>query len=173
MSVRLRRVAICVWSMSKRRRTENQTFSVKRPISKTLIAVAKNAVIATEVNTVLLTATFPCTVTGLRWDISAHQDGGTGQAVIHWVIVVVKEGNVVAGFQIADGGVLWIPEETVMAFGVFNADVAAGNQPVRNWEGATKSMRKLQPGDAIKIFMKGTDTNTMNVRGIIQFFCLS
>ena len=63
----------------RRKRSRTTGVSVihsaaKRPIDKNLKYVKKTGVAATQVSTTLFTATFPCTVVGLRWSISCYQD---------------------------------------------------------------------------------------------------
>ena len=162
--------------MSKRRRTEFPVVTRSRPLAKELIAIAKDDVTSTQVVTVFLTATFPCTITGLRWDLNFLQDGGTGASAGHWCIAVVREGVTVDTLSLTDGATFFSPEANVMAFGV-NLGQATPASTVNlkgaSETGSTKTMRKLQTGDTLQWVFVGTTTHTQQVRGIIQFMCMS
>ena len=154
--------------MSKRRRTEN--FTVKRPIDKRLIVIGKTGVDATQVSTLLSTAAFPCTITGLRWDLTVRQDAGTVAAGYAWAIVVVRETVTADLMTLTDAATFFAPEENVLAFGI--GDVVITSES-RQWVGSTKTMRKLQTGDSLKWIGVGGTTNTTAFRGCIQFFCMT
>lgn len=158
--------------MSKRRRTGSGAVAVvgragKRPTDKQLICISKSGVDGTQVSSTLYTASFPGTVTGLRWNVSAAQDAGTGNALIFWAIVKVPQGTTAGTLSISDASTLYSPENMVMAFGGANCDPDGYGTL---WDGATKGMRKLQAGDTLVWIAKGTATNTCNVKGCIQFF---
>ena len=162
--------------MSKRRRTtqgQRPVFQIsqKRPIDKSLVYVNKDTVDATQVTTQLLVATFPCTVTGLRWDIQVDRSAGTGQCRGDWCIVLVKDGNSANSISISDAATFYEPEQNVLAFGVHSGQQDGPDST--HFMGTTKTMRKLMGGDQLIFVYKGLATNTSNVRGIIQFFCKS
>ncbi len=140
----------------------------KRPINKSLIAISKDAVDGTDVTTVLFTTTFPCTIVGLRWDIAFAQDGGSAEARYHWAIVVVRDGVTVDTLTISDAGAFFAPEENCLVFGAGTID---NNNICQIRNGSTKTMRKMQGGDTLVFICKGAATNTVGVRGVVQFFC--
>ncbi len=144
------------------------TPHTKRPIDKSLVAVLKATVDATQETTVLLTTTFPCTVVGLRWDISFDQDGGTGLAAYTWGIVVVRDGVTVDTLATSDAASFFNPEENMLVFGAGTID---NNTQTKQHTGSTKTMRKMQGGDTLVYIHKGIATNTTGSRGVIQFFC--
>ena len=154
----------------KRPRIEVVTERRKRPIDKNLIFVRKAAVDATQVAEVLLTATFPCTITGLRWGMSVLQAAGTSQCEGSWAIVVEREGNVVDTLAITDSTSFYDPEQNVLAFGVW---LIENNSETKQFEGSTKTMRKMQTGDTLQLLVKGVATETSTIRGVIQFFCMT
>jgi len=146
--------------------------STKRPIDKSLINVTKTAIADNQVTTTLATATFPGTVTGIRWSIAAIADNA-GDNVLYWCIVRVKDGIAVSTIATSDGSTLFEPEQEVLAFGVIpvqQGDATAG--PVNHLvEGSTKSMRKLMGGDLLVFVVKGiTGGNSTILRATIQFF---
>ncbi len=161
--------------MSKRARTSQggRTFQVsqKRPIDKQLIVVNKDGVDATQVTTTLITATFPCTITGLRWQISTDRAAGTGTGQFYWAIVLVKDGNSANNLAVSDQATFYKPEQNVLAFGVGALEDEGPDS--RLAEGSTKTMRKLMGGDALIFITKGVATNTTNFDAIVQFFCKS
>ncbi len=144
------------------------TAHTKRPIDKSLVAILKAGVNATQQTTVLLTTTFPCTVVGLRWSLTFEQDAGTGTAGFSWAIVVVRDGVTVDTLVTSDAGSFFNPEENCLVFGMGSID---NNTQTKQFEGATKTMRKMQGGDILMFIHKGIATETSGSRGVIQFFC--
>ncbi len=153
-------------------RTNGRVFASKRPIDKALINVFKSGVDGTQVTTTLVTATFPCTVVGLRWDLSMLTDGGTTPGSYGWAIVIVRDGVTVSTISLTDGGTFFAPEQDVMAYGsgvLQQIDIGSGH----HYNGSTKTMRKLMGGDKLLFLFIGVATQTTLVRGTIQFFCKS
>ncbi len=144
--------------------------SRKRPIDKVMIVVAKPTVGTTQVSTTLLTATFPCTIVGLRWDLSVFVDGGTTPGIYGWAIVIVRQGITVSTISTGDGNTFFAPEQDVMAYGKgANQQIDIGTG--RHYNGSTKSMRKMMGGDTLLFLAIGQDTQTSVFNGCIQFFC--
>ena len=160
----------------KRRRV-----SAARPISKTLLFFSDTVGAVDSIQT-LFTATFPCTVTGLRWQLDTTAHTTPQQQIIShyltWAIVLVKEGNSVN--MLPNGNeqtvsTLYNPEQNVLASGNMILPVNSSNS-IEPWRGQTKTMRKLQAGDRIMIvYSTGTDDDLDNPEfgGSIQFFCKS
>lgn len=155
--------------MSARKRTRGAAGArvAKRPISKELLFVLKAGLAGTQATTTLYTATFPVTVVGLRWDLNAIQDAGTGGASTSWVIVTNRQGNTVGSIGNSDGGDFYTPQQNVIAFGYGTID---NNVDHLQWMGSTKAMRKLQGGDTLVFIALGAATNTSRIAGAIQFF---
>jgi len=162
--------------MSKRRRTNTGFSRVKRPIDKSLVSIVLDDVNATQQQVILDTASSACTVVGIRWDLLIEGDAGTVGLDHDYsaAIVMVRDGNSANAFGLANGSSWYEPEQNVLAFhrSTSHASVTAttGITPA-NWEGTTKSMRKLMTGDAILFIIEGIATNTVRVRGVIQLFC--
>lgn len=140
----------------------------KRPIDKALIAIAKDGVTSTNVSTTLATVTNPCTIVGLRWSLSFNQDAGTGLCEGRWAIVVARDGNSPNNMNPSDGATIYAPEQDVLAFGAYSI---RNNTNSVQFDGTTKTMRKMLIGDTLTFRMSGVGTNTSAGRGIIQFFC--
>ncbi len=155
----------------KRRRTGGFQQAIvpraKRPINKQLVFVDRNAG-STQLTTTLITATFPCTIVGLRWSIAIDQSAGTGTAKGAWLIARVKESTTVSTMSFSNGASFYEPEEEVMAFERWSID---NNTETKMFNGDTKTMRKLQSGDQILFLALGVATDTSNIEGIVQFFC--
>ncbi len=143
-------------------------ISARRPIDKNLVTATKGGVNATQEQTVLFTATFPCTVVGLRWSLSVFQDAGTGNARGVWAVVVVRDGNSAGTMTTSDAGDFYTPEQDVLSFGHSSVD---NNVQTLQFEGTTKTMRKLLGGDQLIFICKAQATNTSAFEGIFQFFC--
>jgi len=159
---------VLVEERGQKRQRVVSSFKTKRPIDKKLIAIDKNALSDTQATTDLLQATFPCTITGLRWELSAAQDAGTGVAKLDWVMVIVRDGQTVDTIASSDGASVYNPEQDVLVFG---SGIVINNTNSIQMSGSTKTMRKLMGGDKITWVARGVATNTLFVTGIIQFFC--
>lgn len=169
--------------MSKRRAIQSQgdpslimppvIFAKKGNLDKRVKSIGYANVGGSQQNAILLTATFPCTIVGLRWDLSFMQSAGSGYGSYGWLIGVNREGltiDTIATGLIAN---FYNPEENIIVWGVGMGHLgvnAESNAPTVN-TGSTKSMRKLQGGDELFFAIVGAATNTTTVHGAIQFFC--
>lgn len=146
----------------------------KRPIDKSLLAVNSTAN-TSQTALALTTATFPCTVTGLRWDLNYLHTITTGNATVFWSIVVVHDGLSPSTMSTSNGGDMYTPEQDVLAFGVLcgaDADAGTGNIQAKSI-GNTKTMRKLKAGDSLQLLVLSSAANSGSFIGAIQFFCKS
>lgn len=158
----------------KRQRTSSSYIArgAKRPIDKNLIAISQSVTTA-QTSTDLLTATFPATVTGLRWSMNIR-GSTTAHQLVSWAIVIVKDGLSASTISQSDGAAMYQPEQNVLAFGsvaTLDSDAGTGNGSY-NWEGSTKSMRKLMGGDKLVLIAKA-NANTATYAGVVQFFTKS
>lgn len=155
----------------KRQRTA-VIMSPKRPIDKDLVVIKKDGVAASQVATVLKTATFPCTITGIRWDLDISQDAAAGSTTnLFWAIVIVRDGNSASTLATSDASSLYQPEQDVLAFGCALGAYTNGDVRTAENRGSTKTMRKMMAGDALHFIAIGQATQTHAIRGIVQFFC--
>ncbi len=144
---------------------------VQRPIDKELIVVNQTPT-TTVTATTLKTTTFPGTVVGLRWAMSAVNILTTASVLISWAIVVVQDGEAANTPSQSNGSDFYTPEQHVLAFGsmrLADLDGAAGNI-THNWEGTTKTMRKLKQGDLLQFITIAGSASACNLDGIVQFF---
>ncbi len=125
----------------KRARTSG--VRVARPIDKELKAVLQTTT-TSVVSSTLKTTTFPGTVVGLRWSLSAFSLVASTNTV-YWAIVVIPDGEAANTPAISDGADFYTPEQNVLAFGmsILNSTGVASDQQAM-WEGTTKTMRKLK-----------------------------
>ncbi len=152
----------------KRARTSG--VRVARPIDKELKVVNLNAT-TTVASTTLKTTTFPGTVVGLRWSIGAATLVAT-DAVCQWAIVVVPDGEAVNTPSTSNGADFYTPEQNILGFGAFrlmNNAETGGNMNI-NFEGTTKTMRKLKQGDVLAFLVFSDTATAAAVDGIVQFF---
>ncbi len=140
----------------------------KRPVDKIMISANKTTVDGTQVATVLLLVTFPCTIVGLRWNGVVRQDAGTGPAFHNWAIVVLRQGVTVSTMASGDGNTFFTPESNCLVLGVGSID---NNVESQQYEGSTKTMRKMQGGDQLLFICSGSATNTSAFNFVVQFFC--
>lgn len=158
---------------NKRARTNSgNRRQAKRPIDKSIINVAVGNIVAAQQAVVIApAATFPGTVTGLRWDLTAVRSGGTATTLgrFNWVIVHLPAGPAASTVNMTGAGTVYAPEQNVLAFGSGTTWSNAGETPIR-FEGSTKGMRKLKVGDAVHFLVFGTATERHDLNGIVQFF---
>ncbi len=138
-----------------------------RPIDKSLINVVQSLG-ASQVITTMFTATFPCTITGIRWNLNQLQNAGTGEATGRWAIIIARDGITPPSMGQSNGGSLYDPEQDVLSFGSWAIDNNTNHQ---HEAGETKTMRKLKGGDRLLFIGIGTATNTTAMSGVVQFFC--
>ncbi len=134
-----------------------------------------SAISASQVAVTLKTTTFPCTIAGLRWAISANGQSTAAVTNFNWAIVVVRDGLAASAISTSDGSDFYTPEQDVLAFGVRRfPDADSGGGPnTQHWEGNTKTMRKLKSGDLLQFIQLGSAAAQGSVIGCIQFFCKS
>lgn len=160
--------------MSSRKRARPESGSRRvRPIDKQLINV--NAITGTTSTAITLqTTTFPCTITGLRWSIGFANKQTTGPVDISWAIVIVRDGNAANALSQTSGSSLYQPEQNVLAYGCTefqDADLNPGGSGAAQFEGSTKTMRKLMGGDVLQFLHLGSVAASADFMGTIQFFC--
>jgi len=117
------------------------------------------------------TATFPCTIVGLRWDFGARTLTAANMNIT-WVIVIVRDGVTANTISQSNGADIWTPEQDIMAFGnVSLMGTGADSGEAFHVQGTTKTMRKIQPGDILAFISFGDVANGGQINGAIQFFC--
>ncbi len=139
----------------------------KRPINKSMINVDKDGVDGTQVETVLITATFPGTMTGLRWNIHFTQDAGTALCEWAWAIIIAYQDETIDTVGSTDAATFYAPEKNCLVMG---RGAIENNEGTIIESGKTKTMRKMQVGDRLVFLIKGVATNTTHCQGTIQFF---
>lgn len=120
---------------------------------------------------------FPGTVAGIRWYVHGFNNATTANTV-RWAIVRVRE-NQLPGTIILGAGpqALYRPEQDVIVWGALyfppSSDAADATVAYEANEGQTKSMRKLQNGDAL-YFVANDSVDTVGEYSqchyCIQFF---
>lgn len=157
----------------KRRRPVVVETRQRRPIDKQLINVDINPLNNTQINTSLITATFPATITGVRWSIRIICPAGGGANTGGWAIIRVKDGLAPNTMSFTSAATFLEPEQEVLAFGRWAVEDADGGvgPGIDVIEGHTKSMRKLMGGDQIYFCINGNNgAGGTVVHSTIQFF---
>lgn len=121
------------------------------------------------------TITMACTVAGIRWDfdVAGLTVQPAARTYYDWALVVLREGSAkvpLYGDQQQRQGI-FTPQQNVIAWGngIMN--------PIGQWndhqtiEGQTKSMRKLQAGDNLFLYVQSSQV--MLLDGRVQYFVLS
>jgi len=104
-------------------------------------------------------------MTGLRWHLHMTDQE---DAIIHWVIVKVPEGDSAKTISVTSASSLYNPEQNVIAAGTLMSVSSAAS-----WDtGSTKAMRKLAAGDQLVfVYFVTVTTGTMGkLSGVIQYF---
>jgi len=64
---------------------------------------------------------------------------------------------------------MYAPEQNVLTFGVAFSTTAVGAQAVQ-FEGSTKTMRKMKVGDTMEFIALSESVNTWGLHGVVQYF---
>lgn len=139
-----------------------------------MINVVKGDLSDTQVSTDLISATYPGTVVGLRWQgLIAASSSSTAAQFVYWAIVLVKDGGSAGTMAYSDAGAFYQPEQDCIAYGqVYVPAPSSSDQQVVPIEGHTKSMRKLQAGDKLQFILLATAKGTLGAHcgAVVQFF---
>jgi len=154
------------FEVSDKRQRVVTTSRARRPIDKVLISIGMVGN-ATPNATTVITATYPATMVGLRWDLNVAQSSGSGFATFAWAIVFLRDGETLDTIAFGDGSTTYKPEQNVLTFGAGQID---DNKWDRHYSGTTKTMRKLMVGDEIQFVFQGVATNEVVMFGIVQAF---
>lgn len=173
--------------------TTNYKKCPKRPIDKSLVTIGMETMVpGTQYQGFISpAATFPCTITGLQWDIiftNANTATTNHQLTqFMWAIVVIREGMQAAVMQNTAGagvvatGSFYKPEQNCLVFGQglvdnWGSNTNPNNGAVEHYMGKTKTMRKLQKGDQIAFVFTGnavTANPNMICKGIFMYWTKS
>lgn len=136
--------------------------------------------------------TCPTTVKGIRWNISAAmadpQASGASACAFRWMIVLIKAGEVFPAAmnngwptpgqmtdwsaansgapKVGTGSFLFQPDERCLVHG---SGILVKGQQAYVDEGATKGMRKMNPGDALYIVVAGAANTADEDEAYIDF----
>lgn len=143
-----------------------------RPIDKLLTSVQLN-VTASGATLLLATASYPCTVAGLRWSLVLSHTATNVTANCSWAIVTVSHGYSPSAISLTNGTTFYAPEQAVMAFSNgYIRSISDDAGPVSQWFYDTvRTKRKLQVDD--KLYLVARSDQDCSLRGIIQHFCIS
>lgn len=155
--------------MQSKRKRAKANFRTPRPVDKQLVVV-QNLILATQVSQVLHTSTFPCTITGLRWDLEVASDHAAKDR-LGWAIVIVKDGLSASALSFTGGSDFYTPEQNVLAFGTCALNANTTGDGSEHYSGSTKTMRKLMGGDQLVFIANGAVAANKELFGVVQFFC--
>lgn len=141
-----------------------------RPIQKELVVINNTATTSTT-TAVMTTFAQAGTVVGLRWSISDLSAINTSTQVA-WCIMVLRESVANPVMSLGSGADLVNPVQDVLAFGVGHTAATLGNAGpmVHNWEGSTKTMRKVQGGDKLVFLQISNGVSSDNFLAAVQYF---
>jgi len=142
-----------------------------RKINKELIYVDHAITNTTQVASVLINITYPCTLVGLRWDLH-YVCSSTSDVVVTWCIVKVPDTTSASTMSQTDETSFYRPEADVLTFGILGATSNNGSRGpgMEHVTGSIKTKRKMQVNDDLTFLTKAVNTSTSTLRGIIQFF---
>lgn len=164
-----------------RRRAFAVQVSMKRPIDKKLLSFTATLVGAGGLSSsVLYLATFPGTITGIRWDLlyqsalSTQTTPGFGP----FLITIIRDGvtaPAVSYGTFATPANLMVPEQNCLVAGNWYAGSYSSGE-CGQYQGTTKTQRKLMGGDTIQFHTYNVGvltTGDVQIRAIFQFFVKS
>jgi len=149
------------------RRARRAYSRTKRSKAKTLVCAQTNTTGTTQANEKLFGATYPCTVAGMRWEVTIQNLTGSLQNVM-WAVYILREGNTHPPLSTT---LIMAPEQNCIAWGVTILGTANNGESNVMWTDKTKSMRKLQGGDQVFWSVKSTGGDVAFVAAF-QFFTL-
>ena len=153
----------------KRRRSSSTLVrrTSARSLTKKIVNIDKTAVGTAQTSTTLFTTTFPCTIVGIRYNLTMAANTG-GHPNARWAIVRVPDGYSASTISMTDSNDFYSPEKNVLVFGNLQCDQASETRYV---EGVCQTSRKMQTSDTLVFLLIGSSaTNTIDVHGDVQFF---
>lgn len=82
----------------------------------------------------------------------------------------MREGTTISTLTFTNGDPNYSPNVDVLAYGYAVLTIEVEGQSVRNWQGKTKTKRKLAIGDEVHITGLSDTDDWVNLRGMITFF---
>ena len=143
----------------------------KRPVDKLIRFYSQNMDNSQD-NVVLFTATFPCTLMGLRVTLSPEAivaSAGYGA----FVVAVVQDGTSPGTIDLTNGNSLYEPEQNVLTCGPVNTWMGSSTGSGWVYEEVVKTKRKMKVGDALVLSTLGTSATATPLRATITFFVLT
>ncbi len=157
--------------MSKRRRKFGRV--ARRPIDKQIITISQTVPIngETTILTILRGAT---TLTGLRWNFGVASNQDISDVQYNWALVIVKDGDTANALNVGNNQQMYTPEQNVMSWGtgILTKTSSSAGPATHQWEGTTKSMRKMMEGDNLTMVFTSNVTNGVIIHGAIQLFLM-
>lgn len=149
----------------------------KRSVDKQILSISASFT-NTQAATTLYTATYPCTVMGLRINgsVQSAPDTTASPDAIGLACIVLKQGFTNPNnMALGNGNTFYSPESDVIWFksGISDTFVNTGDGAFvasLNFEGAPKTMRKLEAGDRLLFIYNGSTADTKVLQGSVQFF---
>lgn len=170
-------------SSRSRRTSRKKVFQSiqKRPIDKQIINVTTAAFGQTQaITTIRPGATFPGTITGIRWRLQLQTNAVAANAdtvLVTWVLVRLRDGVVASTISQTNASTMYAPEQDVIVCGTIGGKLPLDSIAPEGWnqswfdEGTTKTMRKLQNGDQIVLIYKSSNTPVNHfLAGFFEFF---
>lgn len=149
----------------------------KRSVDKQIINVTNNFS-NSQGQTILYTATFPCTVMGIRVQgtVQSAPDTSASPDAVAVALIVLRQGFTTPnGLSLSNTGTLYQPEADVIWYraGISDTFVNTGDGAfIASMEltGAPKTMRKLEAGDRLLMIYNGSTADVKNIFASVQFF---
>ncbi len=142
-------------------------------LDKQIVVVTHTITSATQTVTNLQTFTTPCTVLGIRWNLTFISDFTTAQAEqdLAWAIVLNPETQTASILAVSDGATLYAPEQNCLVWGVTAIPSSETSRNPQIFSGDTRTLRKMRAGDQLQFISKLSSTGPVKIRGAIQYFC--
>lgn len=165
--------------MSKRRRNtvahgHGAGRRSARPINKEIVGIVNTASSAAQSEQQVWITTYPATIVGIRWEMSAISNIPSTNTS-WWALVVVREGDTPNIAGLGPGTTLYKPEQDVMTWDIMTlaSNTSTAGPVTHHQSGSTKTMRRLQGGDKIVFITDADQVNATLYKGFFQFFIKS
>ncbi len=136
---------------------------------------------STQQTVSIFTANEPCTFTGLRWTGSVYHETAIEQHSWHYMgAILLPEGQAVSTLDLSGGAFeLYKPPQQLLASQMvgtcynINPETTAQGPTIANFEGITKTARRLKPNDEIRLIFESEHLLAGEVDVIVTFFIKS
>ncbi len=128
--------------------------------------------VGTQVSTTVLTTTFPCTLSAVKYSIGVFNNAAASSRVFRWALVFVADGNSANTISFVDAADFYTPEQHIIAFGSANLSETGGDgAPTAHWNRSLSTRVNMRTGDLILFLCAAESGTDLFVDGTVQLLC--